>query len=83
MTGKRTAISVFVATMEQCSEMLAEIEQAIEDHLGAPPDEEQLNWAHVGDAQRLAGNLREILEWLTPLQSKAQPGDGIDRSWTG
>jgi hypothetical protein len=73
MTGKRTAISVFVGTIESCREMVEEITEAIDDHLGVPPDEEKVNWAHVGDAQRLAANLREILEWVHPLTHAVQP----------
>ncbi len=50
----------FMGKIDRSRRLMAAIEKHLEDHLGVSPEE--VNWAHAGDAGRLAGKLEEIAE---------------------
>ena len=53
------ALSAFMAAIAEIRETLAQIENAVDDHLGADP--EKVHWGHTGDARRILEQLRETL----------------------
>lgn len=62
MKAKRTAQEALIAAIAQNQELLARIKAAMDDHLGADPDNK--NWAIVGDANYVRSQLEQIIEFL-------------------
>ena len=54
------ALARFTAHIDEARELLALVNEHLEDHLGA--DTESVHWGHVGDAERLKQTLQEIAE---------------------
>jgi hypothetical protein len=58
-TNAEKAMAEFMATVEEIRQVAWKLHEAADDHLGVDP--EKVNWAHVGDAKRILGQLRETL----------------------
>jgi hypothetical protein len=56
------ALDKFVTTVAECHKIVDSLQKALDNHLDTNPD--TLNWANVGDAQRLLNDLREIQEYV-------------------
>jgi hypothetical protein len=56
------ALDKFVTTIVECQKIVSDLQKAVDNHLDTNPD--TLNWANVGDAQRLLEDLREVQEYV-------------------
>jgi len=54
------AITAFVSAMVQAEDLLEELRAKVDDSMGLTLDE--LNWAHVGDANHMVEQLKAILK---------------------
>jgi len=57
--NKQEIEMIMVDTNNEIIDMLAEIKKHLHD-----PHNQNNHWGHVGDARRLRGDLRDILEYL-------------------
>jgi hypothetical protein len=58
-SAHRAALAVFVPNKASIDAALTALQAASADHFGIAPDE--VHWAHVGDASRLAAALEDLL----------------------
>ena len=58
--AKPTAEEAFLARIFEARELLDQLGEHIDDHLGIDP--ESLHWGHVGDAGRVVELLRQAAE---------------------
>ena len=57
---EENAMNDFMANIAQAMDYANRIDEHIDAHMGVNPD--AMNYAHVGDAARLAAMLREVCE---------------------
>jgi hypothetical protein len=58
------AVATFAANCEEIRRLADCLVEAAEDHFCLHPD--KVNWANVGDTNRILGDLRNILAYATP-----------------
>jgi hypothetical protein len=58
-SAHRAALAAFIAHKASIDAALTALQAASADHFGIAPDE--VYWAHVGDASRLAAALEDLL----------------------
>jgi hypothetical protein len=58
-TAHEAALAAFIARKANIDAALTALQAASADHFGIEPDE--VHWAHVGDASRLARTLEDLL----------------------
>ena len=58
-SAHRAALAAFIAHKASIDAALTALQAASADHFGIAPDE--VHWAHVGDASRLAAALEDLL----------------------
>jgi len=56
------AIDQFIGVLSECQEIVHDLQKALDNHFDVDPD--NLNWSHVGDAQRLLEDLKAIREYV-------------------
>ncbi len=56
------AVNEFIINLDNAQDALDTIQEAINDHLGVSPDD--VNWANVGDAKRIAVDLNAIATYI-------------------
>jgi hypothetical protein len=61
-TNNTAAVDAFVATTHAARRLAAAITDHLDEHMGASPDD--VNWAHVGSAGKVLGDLQEICRFL-------------------
>jgi hypothetical protein len=59
-TGNSTALNAFIVKKAEIDAQLRRIKALSDEHFHAHPDE--IHWGHVGDLQRYAELLRQIID---------------------
>jgi hypothetical protein len=58
-SARKAALAAFIAHKARIDAVLTALQAASADHFGIEPDE--VHWAHVGNASRLAAALEDLL----------------------
>ena len=59
-TRREEALGRFMGTIAEINERLSELREFADDHMGLNPDE--INWGHVGTAERFLKGLTEFTD---------------------
>jgi hypothetical protein len=59
--GNEKALGNFIGVLGEARERLAELQEYIDNHMDANPDE--VNYGHVGSAEYLLAQLTQLTDW--------------------